>query len=791
MTVTISPLDRKLLRDLWHLRGQAIAIALVLAAGVALFVTLLGTMRSLGDTRDAYYERYRFADIFAPVKRAPNQLRVELARIHGVAAVQTRIFSGVTLDVPGLAEPATGQLVSQVDPTTGSLNNIVLRSGRLLAPGADDEVIISNAFADKNDLGPGDSIKAVLNGRRQQLRIVGTALSPEFVYALSPGTIVPDDRRFGILWMNRDALAAAFDLEGAFNAVALKLQRGASEPAVIAAVDRILAPFGGTGAFARQDQTSHFFLTGELDQLAGFSRLIPPIFLAVAAFLLNIVVTRLIATEREQIGLLKAFGYSDIAVATHYAKLVLAITAAGIIVGLAAGTWLGLSMTSYYTRFFQFPFVYFRPQPDLFAFATAIAVAAALLATATTLRRIMRLTPAVAMSPPAPPSYRHSWLDHRSLIAWLGQPSRMILRHITRWPLRAALTTIGLSMPVAVLITSFFFFGAIEAFIDFHFDQTARQDVTMTFFEPSQADVRRTLAHLPGVLAVEGYRAVPAKLTSGTRQKRVAITGYPQGADLSRLLDGALQPITLPAEGLLLTTRLADFLAARPGDTVTVSVMEGRRPTREMPVVGLIESYLGIGAYMDLAALNRLMLEGPVLSGAYLMTDAAEEERLYRALKDSPAVAGVALRRTALESLRDTLAENLLISVTFTTAFATIIAFGVVYNSARIALSEQGRELASLRVLGFTRGEVTYILLGELAILILVALPIGSLIGYGLAAAILHGLNNDLYRIPLVVTPATYGYAWTVVVVASLLSSLIVARRIGQLDLIAVLKTRE
>ncbi|MHA1564587.1 MAG: ABC transporter permease [Alphaproteobacteria bacterium] len=789
--MTIAPLDRKLLRDLWHLRGQALAIALVIAAGVALFVTMLGTMRSLSDTRDAYYEQYRFADIFAPVKRAPKQLSTQLAKIPGVAAVQTRILAAVTLDIPGQAEPATGQLISLADGNAPRLNDIALRSGRLPAPRAAGEVLISQAFAGANELGPGDTISAILNGRRQQLTIVGTALSPEFVYAISPGEIVPDDRRFGVIWMNEDALAAAFDLEEAFNAVAVKLLRGASERAVIDEIDLILAPYGGTGAFPREDQTSHFYLTGELDQLASFSRIIPPIFLGVAAFLLNIVISRLIATERQQIGLLKAFGYTDMAVAIHYAKLVLAITGAGTLLGLGAGTWLGQGLTQLYTQFFQFPFLQFRLQLDLFALATIIAISAALLATFTALRSTMRLTPAVAMAPPAPPSYRHSLLEHPALFARISQPNRMILRHIARWPIRAGLTVAGLSMAVALLITALFGIGSIEQLIHIQFDQTARQDATVTFFEPRQAAVSHTLENLPGVLAVEGFRTVPARLISGPRRKRVAITGYPQGTDLSRLLNQSLQPLALPGQGLMLTERLAAFLAVEPGDHITVSVMTGRRPQRQIRVAGLIRGYLGIGAYMELGALNRLMLEGPTLSGAHLLTDSGSQQQLYRALKDSPAVAGVSLRATALASLRDTLAQTLIISIVINSAFAGLIAFGVVYNSARIALSEQGRELASLRVLGFTRGEVTYILLGELALFLLVALPIGSLLGYGLAAAVVLGLDNDLYRLPLVVTRATYGYAWATVIFASIISSLIVARRIGTLDLVAVLKTRE
>ena len=784
-------LDRKLLRDMWRIKGQALAIALVVGCGVATFVMSLGTLYSLEETRAAYYERYRFGDVFAHVKRAPERLAGRIARIPGVKWVETRIVKDVTLDVAGMAEPATGRLVSVPARGRPVLNDVKLRRGRYLAPARPDEALVSEAFAEANGLGPGDHLRATINGHKRRLLIVGVALSPEYIYSIGPGVIMPDDRRFGILWMEREALAAAFDLDGAFNDVTLSLLRTVRPAEVIARLDAILEPYGGVGAYGRKDQVSNAYLSGEMDQLEAMSGIVPPIFLAVAAFLLNVVVSRLIDTEREQIGLLKAFGYSNATVGWHYMKLVLSVAGLGVVIGFGGGAWLGRGITELYTQFFHFPFLYYRLSPGVFATAALITFAAAAVGTLGAVRRAVTLPPAEAMMPAPPPVYRTTPLMKIGLTRFIGAPTRMVLRHIARWPARAALTTIGIALAVAILVSSFFFYDSVAYMIDTYFFHAQRQDVTATFVEPRDRRVLEQVAHLPGVMAVEGYRDVPVRFRLGHRARRGTITGLAPDADLRRMLDRGLRPARVPEEGIALSTKLAELLGAGLGDRLIVEVLEGRRPTRQVPVTALVEEYIGTPAYMDLGALNRLLLEGPMVSGAYLLIDAREAAPLYRRLKDTPAVAGVTLQTAALDTFRKTMAETIGIMIIFYVLFGSLIAIGVVYNSARIALSERGRELASLRVLGFTRPEVSHILLGELALLTLLALPIGSLIGYGLAGLWSWSIDSELFRMPLVVGPATYGYAVSVVIASAVAAGLIVRRRIDRLDLVAVLKTRE
>ncbi len=789
--MVISALNRKLLRDLWHLRGQVLATALLVAGGVAVLIMSQGTLLSLLETRDAYYERYRFADVFATLKRAPDSLADRIKEIPGVKWVETRIVEGATLDLPSVVEPASATLVS-ISPTARPiLNGLVLRKGRWIEPDHPEEVLISEAFAEANALAPGDKFNALINGHRRALRIVGIALSPEYIYSLGPGFLVPDNRRFGVVWMSHDALEAAFDLEGAFNNVALSLLRHASVDVAIEHLDKLLAPYGGTGAYGREDQLSHAFLKGELDQLQAIGKIIPPIFLGVAAFLLHVLATRVVQTEREQIGILKAFGYTEAAVGWHYLKFVLSMTLIGVVAGSIVGVLFGRSMTELYAEFYRFPFLYFRLNAGVFVTATAVSLGAGGIGALAAVRGAVRLAPAVAMQVAPPASYTRGGLEAFSVVRSLSQPSRMILRHILRWPGRAAITTVGLSMSVALLVSTLFFFDATDAMIDTFFYQSRHQDVSVHFVESAHPSVVEDVARLPGVLVAEGARDVSARIHFGSRSKRTGITALNASGTLVNVLDANLEEVSAPEFGILLTSQLAKNIGAGPGDRVTVEILQDKRPVAEVPVVGIVEDYIGNVAYMRKDVLDRLMGEGPRVSSVDVRIDGDRANAFYRSLKETPAISGVTLWRVALQGFKDTMAQSMYIVITFYVAFGSAIAFGVAYNSARIALSERGRELATLRVIGFTRLEVSYILLGEIVLLMLPALPLGCVLGYGLALVMVENLSSDLFRIPLVIGSSTYGMSCLAVIAATFLSGLLVRRRIDELDLIAVLKTRE
>ena len=789
--IRLTALNRKLLRDLWQMKAQALAIAMVVASGVAMFVMYLSTFSSLRATQQSYYEQQRFADVFASLRRAPLSLAADVAAIPGVSAVEARVVANVTLDLEGMVEPATGRLVSIPATRRPRVDDLFVRRGRWIEPGRSDEVLASEAFVIAHGLAPGDHVRAVINGRLRRLTIVGVALSPEFIYSIRPGELIPDDRRFGIFWMEREALASAFDMEGGFNDLALDLAPGTSSEAVVERLDRLLEPYGGLGAIPRALQLSHWTVENELAQLQSFGFLLPLIFLTVAAFILNVALTRALALQRPQIAALKALGYSNRELGWHYLKWALAIGAIGVVIGVLGGAGLGSTLIDLYNQYFRFPVLLFRVPAGVVAGATALTLVAAGLGAIGAVLRAVRIPPAEAMRPEPPSGYRRGALETRFVARRLGTAGRMVLRNVSRHPFRAAASIFGISFAVAILMIGFVFSQAIERLILTQFWDAERQDVTVNFVEPRSERARYELARLPGVIAVEPQRTVPVRMHAGHHERYLAVTGVPETQRLKRIVDREGRPTELPPSGLVLSKILAQVLDIRPGDTVTLDVLEGHRPVRTMIVTGVVDDIMGLSAYMNAGALHDVMRESDVVSGALLVVDAAEEERLSRELKALPAVAGVGFKRAVLRNFRDVMAANMNLSIGINLLFASIIAFGVVYNAARVSLSERSRELASLRVLGFTRGEISLILLGELAVLTLASLPAGALFGYMLAALIVGSIESEVYRFPLYVSTQAVAQSFLGIVGAATVSGLLVRRRLDQLDLVAVLKIRE
>ena len=784
-------LDRKLLRDLWEMKGQALAIAAVIAAGVTMFVTYLSNFDSLDRTLANYYERQRFADVFAGAVRAPERLATRIADIPGVVTVDTRVVAEVTLDVPGMDEPATGRLVSMPQGGASALNAVLLRRGAWPDPSRPDEVVASEMFCEAHGFGPGDQIAAIINGRRRTLTIVGVGLSPEYVYSVRSGEIFPDNRRFGVFWIDHQALASAFDMEGGFNDVSLKLARDASADEAIVQLDRLLEPYGGRGAYPRALQVSAWTLSNELTQLQTFGFITPVIFLGVAAFILNIALTRALALQRSQIAALKALGYTNRELAWHYVKWALAIAALGAIVGVIAGGWLGAQMAELYNEYFRFPMLDYRLSTGVAAGSLVGSLLVAAAGAQSAVRRAVAVPPAEAMRPDAPARYRQSVGERWRVFRRLPQASRMVLRNLERQPARALMSVLGVAFAGAILIIGFGFIDVMDILIDEQFMRAMRQDVTVTFVRPLSSDAMHAVARLPGVLDAEPLRVVPARLRVGHRHRTLAVTGLVADPQLNRVVERTGGVLALPPSGLVLSKMLGEILGVEAGGTVSVEVLEGARPVFEVPVAALVDDSVGLQAYMEIGALRTLMQEGGTVSGAALMVDTARLDALNAELKQLPAVAGVAMRDAALGSFRETMAEHMNLIIFFNVFFSGVIAFGVVYNAARVSLSERSRELASLRVLGFTRAEVSLILLGELALLTLVSLPAGAAIGYGLGRFIMIIFTNEVYRIPFMLTAQTVAWTSLTVIGAAAVSALAVRRQLDRLDLVAVLKSRE
>jgi putative ABC transport system permease protein len=785
----MSLLDRKLFRDLKALKSQAIAVALVMACGLAMMIMTRSLILSLATTRDAYYERFRFAEVFARLKRAPNSVRDELAAVPGVARVQTSIAIQVTLDVPGLMEPAVGLINSLPERGEPVLNRLHVRAGRLPAGRtAIGELAVGEAFAEAHNLQPGATISAVLNGTKEKFRISGIVLSPEFVFEAPPGAALPDNKTYGVFWMPYKELATAFQLYGAFNAVSITLEPGASEGAVIAAVNRILAPYGGRGAYGRIDHPSHRRVDDEIRVLQGLSVAFPLVFLGVAAFMTNSVMSRQIALQREQIAMLKACGFGNREIGLHYFKFSLAIVVGGVALGAIGGIFLGYRLVEMYHLFFRFPQLDFILDGRVLVAAAAVSALAAFAGVAGAVYRAVRLPPAEAMRPEAPSRYQPSFVEKLGIGRWFSPSFRMALRNIQRRPVRSSLTCLALALATAILIVPNSFRDGIAYVIDFQWDIVQRQTVTLSLVEPGPARALADFRHMPGVVWAEPFRFVPLELKAGPITRRLLLQGLPEHGTLSRVIDGQPQQFTLPPRGIIMSAKLAAVLQLTPGDSVTARVLEGREREITIPIVGLAEDFAGIACYMEIHALNRLLLEGDCISGAHVVVDRARWPQFLAGVKETPRIAGCIIKDSLREGFRKTTAESIGLLQKIYMLFATIVAFGIIYNSARISLSERARELATLRVLGFSRGEVGAVLVGELVVLTLVALPAGLIIGSGFAKGILTAVNTETVRLPLVLTTENYAFAVLVVAVASAASAVFAARKLADIDLVSALK---
>ena len=784
-------LDLKLLRDLRALKSQVMAVALVMACGLAMMIMSRSLIRSLDTAREDYYGRHRFGHVFASLKRAPLGVAEQLANIPGVAAVEAGIARQVTLDLPSRSEPATGLIHSLPDRREARLGRLFVRAGRL--PEADGrlEVVVSEAFADANGLKPGSRIAALMNGRRVELRVTGVVLSPDFVFEAPPGAALPDNRTFGVFWMRETELAEAFSLKGAFNTVSLALGPGAKEPAVIAELDRRLLPWGGLGAYGRAEHPSDKRVVDEINVLRGLSFGFPLVFLSVAAFMTHAVLSRQIALQREQIAILKAFGFGDRAVALHFVKFALVIVLLGTVLGARGGWVLGNKLVAMYHLFFRFPALVFLPAWGSVTAALAASAFAALVGALGAVRRVARLSPAEAMRPEPPEDFQPSPVERLGVVRRSGVSLRMALRGLTRRPWRAALTVGALALATGILVVPNAFRDGVAHVLDFQWDSIQRQTAIVAFNEPAAPSALADLKQLPGVAQAEPFRSVPVELRAGARSRRLSVQGLAEGGKLQRVIGPEGRAITLPKRGIVVSKVLGEGLGVGVGDEVVMRVLEGRQAELTVRVAGFSEDFAGVAAHADLESLNRMLGEGDRISGAFVAVGAASWPEFLRAVKETPAASRVVIKDAMRRSFRETTAQSIGLIQTIYLIFATTVAFGIVYNSARISLSERQRELATLRVLGFGRGEVAGVLVAELVLLAFAAVPLGLLIGSGFAKAILTTVNTETVRLPLVLTSFNYAYAALVVALATGASLRLACRRLDRLDLVGALKARD
>lgn len=773
------------------MRINALAIVLVLGCGIAIFVMAIGMRGSLERTRLDYYASHRMADLAVSLVRAPDSTSDALRRLPGVSAIETRISGLALLDLPNVTEPASARLVSLPPQDRPSVNDLFVATGRWPDPRQAEEVVVNEAFATANDFHPGDRLQVTMHGKRQALMIVGIGNSPEFIYATPPGEIFPQQERFAVIWMSRDALERAYNLKGAFNDVAFRLTPQADIQSVKKGVDALLASFGGAGAYGRDRMASDRFLVEELGQLATMAAFLPTFFIVIAAFLVNIALTRIIASERSNIGLFKAFGYATGSVAWHYTKSALLLAIIGFVIGCIAGLMLGQSMASIYRSYYHFPRLDFQPTPALFAFALAIALGCSLIGAYAAIRMAVKLEPAEALAPPKPTAFKRSGQLLLALSHRLDAKSRIILRRTVRFPRRSLTTVIGIALAISVLVLAGAFPAVMERLIDINFSKANRQDVSLQFVDARPEAILHALERLPGVIYVEPTRTERVILRFQGRSAEEALIGLAPEARLSRLIDANLLNVTPPISGISLARALAEKLDAHAGDIIEIEQTGGRRVSAAVRIANIVDPMVGSSAYMELDGLRRFVREPGMITGANVRLDMGLYDAFTTALKEMPVLAGASFVKLAEKSMRANFDRSVGVMNLIYLSFAAIMAGGVAFSAARITLAEQERDLATLRVLGFTRLEASYVLMGELLVLAFAAIIPGVLLGTWMGEWLMDLFSNELYSFPYIFNAAGYAVAIGFTSGCVIAAALVVRSRIDRLDMVAVLKARD
>ncbi|MCA3625899.1 MAG: ABC transporter permease [Methylobacterium sp.] len=789
MVIPGGMLHRKALRDLWALRAEVVSIALLIASGIAVFVMSASNYATLLRARNDHYAAARFADVFVSLERAPLAVAERLRLIDGVGVLEARIAATIRIDDPGSELPVMGRMISLPPQGQPALNRLVLRSGAWPDSSRTDQVLVNEAFAARRGLRPGDSLRGILNGRLQSFVVSGTALSPEFVFATRPGDPLPDDRHFAVLWAPERTLAHAFDMFGAFNDAVLTLAPGAQVLRVLADLDEALSRFGGTGAITRRDHISDRFLADELIEQRTLAVIAPALFFGVAAFLLTVVVGRLVEAQRDQIASLKALGFPAGPILRHYFLLVGTIAFCGAGIGIFAGHLLAIRVVEAYRDFFRFPVMEHRLEIWAVLASFTVSLLVALGAAMRSVTRIVLLPAMVAMRP-APPQFRATALPAGFGLVWSTR-SRIALRGIIGRPLRSALSMIGVGLAMPLIVLGLFWFDALDFMIDMTFNRIQRGDVYVGLTEARASSALEDFRRLEGVLLAEGQRVVPVMLRSEHRTYRTTLSGLPPGGELNVARKSDYTRLPIPEEGLVLSRRLAERLGLRIGGSVTVEVLEGRRLVRDIPLTAVSDDVLGMNATLSIAALNTLLREGPLINVVALRVDPAQRRALFRKLADMPALATISSKQVWLDLFRDRVAGLITVSAGVLTLFGMLIVVGVVYNVARVTFHERATELASLRILGFTRGEVAGILLTELVIIVMAGIGIGIALSGWVVRLLLAARSTESFEIPPVITTSTYVISVLAVIATSAFCAWLIRKRVDRLDLVAVLKARE
>ncbi len=789
-------LDRKLLRELHASKGLLFATTSLIAVGVMCFIYMRISHRNLRMEQAQYYAQGRLADFWIDVKKVPLAELDALIALPGISEIRPRIQFFVTVDLDRVREPINGQVLSVPDRWQPMINDLILKRGSYFTESRRNEVIVNDAFAREHKLFPGQIIHLILNNQRQELFIIGTAVSPEFVYLVGPGSITPDPQHFGVFYLKQSFAEEVFDMDGAANQIVGKLSpevRDDPDP-LLRRAEAILDPYGVYNTIAQKDHPPCRYLADEIRGLGVFASIMPTIFLIVAALVLNILMSRLIDQQQVIIGTLKGLGYANAQIFLHYLKFAATVGLLGATLGCLGGYGMSEFVTRLYRTIFEFPDLPNRFEPTIYLIGIVISLACSLGGAVHGARLALKLQPAQAMRVKPPTQGKTVWLERigflwkRFSFGW-----RMVLRNLIRNRLRTAVGLFAAAMGAGLMITGFILYNATGYLISFQFELISRSDIDLKLEKERSLDVLNESRRLPGVDFAEPTLDVACEFIHGPYRRKGGLTGLIPNAKLTIPRNVNADPIRVPTSGVAMTRKLAEILHLESGDTFTAIPVKGLKQAVDLKVAEISDSFLGLGVYTDLEYLSRLISEETVVTGVQLKISSANGEKyeLYRQLKQMPALQAVNARLDNLRNLTETLVNMQRIFIGLFTLFAGVIFFSSLLNTSLIGLAERRRELATLRVLGYGPFEIGGLFLRESMMVAIIGTTLGLPLGIALCHWIAHIYNTDLFRFPIILPPIVFIGTYTVGIIFGLLAHAVVQHEIVKFDWLDALKVKE
>jgi putative ABC transport system permease protein len=787
---------KKIWRDLMARKGSILALVVIVSIGIGFYVSMAAVYIDLNTSRENYYKKYKLADFMISMKRAPAWAVEDLKNLWNIRSVRGRVSMGVLLDIPGKVEPVSGTAISMPEKRVPVLNDLLLKRGCWFSGTGNREVILNDDFAKANDLRPGSRIKVLLLDKQHDFLVVGTAMSPEFVSLIPEGGgFAPDPERFGVVYLPEKFLQESCDLEGAWNQVIGKVH-DKSRCTLLNTLDiaeEVLEPYGVTNAIPAEDHISVKFIDDELQGVKTSVTIMPAIFLAVAVLVLNVMITRMVAQQRSVIGTMKALGYFPGAIIRHYLCYGIIIGLLGGIFGIAFGYWMQSALLGVYRDMFALPSIIPHFYPLIFLKAILISIGFSVFGTIQGIRSASHLEPAAAMRPP-PPEKGGRVLIERIPFLWKPLPFRckMIFRAIFRNPFRSSVSIFASMISTALILSALANVDSLHYLMSYEFEKVSHQDITVSLRNPKGLELSSELMRMPSISGTEPQLLIVCDFKNGALKKRSGVTGMIRNNILNTPLDKNGTPVAIPETGLILSKKLAEILYLKTGDHVRLRPLIGRRTEVIASVAGIVDTYLGLSAYADIGYLSRLL--GEELSANIVLgktCNKSEWKNLYSALKKRPAVVGISERTRSLTQMDERFGKVMGTMIFMTVFFAGLIAFGSILNTALVSLSERSREVGTLRVLGYTPAQITWIFSGESHLLNSVGIVLGLIAGIGLSKLVSAAYSTELYRFPSVIYPSRLVISAILMFFFITLAQLIIYRMITRFPWLEVLKVKE